>query len=265
MSVSFTHLEPPSETTFLRERVNRLRSSMEWASDAISAKVRAKVEEAITRCEQRLDLGVDYTIVALAGGTGSGKSSLFNAIARTDFAMPGVSRPTTAHISAATWGGKATPILDWLEVAPERRLECKTALDADAEAEASLDGMVLLDLPDHDSVNVANRAIVDAVAPMADLLVWVVDPQKYADQALHARYLQAVADVNAPSAVILNHIDRLGREDTDAVAFDIRRLLADKGIEDVPVLLTSARTGMGVGTVRAALAAAVQKRSVAAE
>ena len=101
MSVSFTHLEPPSETTFLRERVNRLRSSMGWASDAISAKVRAKVEEAITRCEQRLDLGVDYTIVALAGGTGSGKSSLFNAIARTDFAMPGVGIPGFAEHAKA--------------------------------------------------------------------------------------------------------------------------------------------------------------------
>ena len=49
--------------------------------------------------------------------------------------------------------------------------------------------MVLLDLPDHDSVNADNRAIVDRVVPMADLLVWVMDPQKYADNAVHSAYL----------------------------------------------------------------------------
>ncbi len=263
MSVSFAHLEPPSETSFLRDRVKRLRASLEWASEAISPKVRAAVLESVDRCEQRLDLGVDWTVVALAGGTGSGKSSLFNAISGMDFAVAGVSRPTTAHVSAASWGGKAEELLDWLGVARERRLECETALDDDGEHR--LNGMILLDLPDHDSVNAANRKIVDKVVPMADLLVWVVDPQKYADHALHSRYLQGVADFKAPSAVVLNQVDRLARADADAIMFDIRRLLAEKKIEDVPVMLTSARTGMGVQSLRGAIAVAVSKRSVAAE
>jgi len=263
VSVSFTHLEPPSETTYLRERVARLRASLEWAGDAISPRLREAARKATDRVDERLKLGVDSTIVALAGGTGSGKSSLFNAITRMDFALVGVSRPTTAQPSAATWGSRADPLLDWLGVAPERRLLCETALDEDEES--AFRGMVLMDLPDHDSVDRSHRDIVDRLVPMVDLLVWVVDPQKYADNALHSRYLEEVASSGAPSAVVLNQIDRLNRADTDAVMFDIRRLLAEKGIENAPVLLTSVATGAGIDTLRNVLANAVKKRSVAAE
>ncbi|MCJ7826880.1 MAG: 50S ribosome-binding GTPase, partial [Demequinaceae bacterium] len=202
-------------------------------------------------------------IVALAGGTGSGKSSLFNALTGMDFAIVGVSRPTTAHVSAATWGGKSNALLDWLEVAPERRLLCETALDADEEA--AFRGLILLDLPDHDSVDASHKQIVDRVVPMADLVAWVVDPQKYADNALHSQYLASVASVGAPSAVILNQIDRLTRGDADAVMFDVRRLLAEKGIDNAPVLLTSVTTGAGIDSLRSVLASVVKKRSVAAE
>ena len=69
---------------------------MDWASEAIEPAVRADVMATIERCESRLALGVDHTVVALAGGTGSGKSSLFNALTGTQFAVPGVARPTTS-------------------------------------------------------------------------------------------------------------------------------------------------------------------------
>ena len=46
-----------------------------------------------------------------------------------------------------------------------------------------LDGLVLLDLPDHDSTEVAHHLEVDRLVQLADLLVWVLDPQKYADAA----------------------------------------------------------------------------------
>lgn len=263
MSVSFTQLDTPSETTFLRERVSRLRSSLEWAGEAISPRVRTQVSESVARLDERLKLGVDFTIIALAGGTGSGKSSLFNAIAGIDFATVGVSRPTTGEVSAATWGGNAEALLDWLGVARERRLECETALNA--EQEVPLRGLILLDLPDHDSVEPAHRATADTILPMADLVAFVVDPQKYADHALHSRYLAAVAETGTPTVVILNHIDRLARPDADALMFDIRRLLAEKGVDTVPVLLASARSGAGVDSVRSVFASAVKKRSVAAE
>ena len=230
---------------------------MEWASDAIEPSVRADVMATIERCEHRLALGVDHTVVALAGGTGSGKSSLFNALTGTQFAVPGVARPTTSQMSAATWGDSATALLDWLEVERPRRL----GLIGDGQ----LDGVVLLDLPDHDSINERNRAIVDRVVPMADLLVWIMDPQKYADNAVHSAYLSVASDNGQPSLVVLNHVDRLGTEAAWEVVRDLQKLLAEDGLHGVPVMPTSARTGQGVDTLLEELAGAAQARTVAAE
>src|SRR5690606_15305226 len=95
-----------------------------------------------------------HTVVAVAGATGSGKSSLFNALAGRPLADVGVRRPTTAITEAAVFGGGAGELLDWLGVT--RRHVLTTDDDDD-----DLTGLVLLDLPDHDSVEAAHRDEVD--------------------------------------------------------------------------------------------------------
>lgn len=256
MSPTFQELPPRTETTQLQARVDRLKASMEWAAEAIDVGVRDEVWRTIKRCDERLALGVDHTIVALAGGTGSGKSSLFNAVVGTDFAVVGVARPTTAEVSAAAWGN-AEALLEWLGVDAERRL----IFDGGAE----MDGVVLLDLPDHDSIDLANRDTVDRVVPLADLIVWVVDPQKYADHALHSAYLKVASDHGQPSLIVLNHVDRLSEADAAAVSKDLARLVAEEGIDDAPVMRLSARTGKGIRALRGEIAGAAATRSVAAE
>lgn len=263
---------------------------MEWAKEAIDADVRVTVNATIQRCDERLALGVDHTVVALAGGTGSGKSTLFNALAGEDFAIPGVARPTTSHASAVVFGPSADPLLDWLEVARDHRLavaefaapplpdaDGDTADDAGIASEVRhggsgnaaqngpLGGLILLDLPDHDSVEPANRAVVDRIVPMADLLLWVVDPQKYADNALHETYLRVASDHGQPSLVVLNQVDRLTTADAWEVAKDLQRLLEDDGLTHVPVIPVSARSGQGMDVLRAELAGAAALRTVAAE
>lgn len=256
MSPTFQELPPRTETTRLQARVDRLKASMEWAADAVDPDVRDEVWSTIKRCDERLALGVDHTVVALAGGTGSGKSSLFNAVVGREFAVVGVARPTTAEVSAAVWGS-ADPLLAWLGVDPDRRL----IFDQDPD----MDVVVLLDLPDHDSINLANRETVDRVVPLADLIVWVVDPQKYADHALHSAYLKVASDHGQPSLIVLNHVDRLSEDDAAAVAKDMSRLVREEGIYDAPVMRVSARTGRGMNALRAEIAGAAATRSVAAE
>ncbi len=256
MSPTFNEVPPRTETSRLKDRVQRLRASMEWASEAIDPVVRDEVSRTIERCDERLALGVDHTIVALAGGTGSGKSSLFNAVVGTEFAVPGVARPTTSAVASATWG-PAHELLDWLGVDAARRL--------DLGPSSEMHGVVLLDLPDHDSINDENRQTVDRVVPLADLIVWVVDPQKYADHALHSAYLKVASDHGQPSLMVLNHVDRLSDEDAGAVARDLASLIKREGIADSTVMLTSARTGRGVAALRAEIAGAAATRSVAAE
>lgn len=276
MRLTFQHLAPRDETSVLQDRVDRLRSSMEWAKEAIPVDVRATVNATIQRCDERLALGVDHTVVALAGGTGSGKSTLFNALAGEDFAVPGVARPTTSHASAVVFGKPAGALLDWLDVAPGRRLEVEEFVAPapadpesvgvrDATQNGSLGGLILLDLPDHDSVEPANRAVVDRIVPMADLLLWVVDPQKYADNALHELYLRVASDHGQPSLVVLNQVDRLTTADAWAVAKDLQKLLEEDGLTHVPVIPVSAKTGQGMDVLRAELAGAASQRTVAAE
>ncbi|GAB3819217.1 hypothetical protein GCM10027605_73070 [Micromonospora zhanjiangensis] len=58
----------------------------------------------VERAGTRLALSQDHTVVALAGATGSGKSSLFNALARITLSPVGVRRPTTGVAYACVWG-----------------------------------------------------------------------------------------------------------------------------------------------------------------
>ena len=44
---------------------------------------------------------------------------------------------------------------------------------------------------------------------LADLMIWVLDPQKYADAAVHRRYLVPLAGHSEVIAVVLNQADRL--------------------------------------------------------
>ena len=143
----------------------------------------------VERAGTRLALSRDHTVVALAGSTGSGKSSLFNALARLKLSPVGVRRPTTGVAHACVWGPlePANRLLDWVGVLPRQRFIRESALDGDDEA--ALRGLVLLDLPDFDSVERSHRLEVDRLLGLVDQIVWVVDPQKYGDRILHQAYL----------------------------------------------------------------------------
>jgi hypothetical protein len=96
------------------------------------------------------------------------------------------------------------------------------------------------------------------------MLVWVVDPQKYADAALHDRYLRPLAQHAEVMMVVLNQADRLSAADRDQCIKDLKRLLAAEGIADVDVLPVSAVTGEGIDVLRTKLAKAVAAKKAAA-
>ncbi len=228
----------------LLQRVRALGRAAELSEGRVDAEAVAEAARVVAQVDRRLGLSGDSTVVALAGATGSGKSSLFNVLSGTRLAEVGVRRPTTAVPLAAHWGEhpSAADLLDWLQVG--RRHGIGTAYGP-----ADLDGLVLLDLPDHDSTEVGHRIQVDRLVPLVDVLVWVVDPQKYADAALHDRYLRPLVGHADVMLVVLNHADTLTEDDRERCLADLRQLLESEGLGRVGVLAVSAETGSGLGRV----------------
>lgn len=225
--------------------------------DGFSAALLDDAEAVLKRAGERLRLSGSHTVVALAGGTGSGKSTLFNGLSGAAFSPPGVTRPMTRHVHACVWGMQgAAPLLDWLGVQRRHRYARASVLDS---GESDLDGLILLDLPDHDSVLTASVAAVDRLSKLADMVIWVLDPQKYADAAVHNRYLIPLAGHAAVFTVVLNQIDTLPPEQARDCEDDLRRLLDAEGLPDTPVLPVSARTGEGLGELRALLTETVRR------
>ena len=193
---------------------------------------------------QRNALAGDHTVIALAGATGSGKSSLFNALAGQELAQIGATRPTTSTPSAAVWGDDpAGPLLDWLAV-PRRHAVSAPSGEPTDEPAGSLDGLVLLDLPDFDSREMSHRREAERVLALCDVFVWVTDPQKYADALLHDEYVKQLTGHSAVMLVVLNQVDRLLSEGAvETCREDLVRLLKLDGVDGVQVLTTSVLTG----------------------
>lgn len=243
----------------LVQRIRSLGEAAEQCDGRVDPDAVTEARRVIDQADRRLALSGDATVVALAGATGSGKSSTFNAISGEDVAKVGVRRPTTSQALAATWGDEpAEELLDWLKI-PRRH-----AVASDPTAAADLDGLVLLDLPDHDSTELAHRMEVDRLVQLVDMLVWVVDPQKYADAALHDRYLKPLAQHADVMMVVLNQADLLTKAERAQCLKDLRRLLDSEGLGKVEVLAVSAATGEGIPDLQRKLAGQVADKKAAA-
>jgi len=231
--------------------------------DGFSQELLTQADELLARAGERLRMSAAHTVVTLAGGTGSGKSSLFNALAGANFSPIGVTRPVTRHPHACVWGmAGAAPLLDWLGVERRHRYGRASALDS---GEASMTGLLLIDLPDHDTVVADSSDAVDRLIGLADLMIWVLDPQKYADAAVHSRYLTPLAGHSSVIAVVLNQADLLSAEQADDCESDLRRLLDSEGLHDARLLVTSAATGAGIDELRKVLIETVSARRASSE
>ena len=243
----------------LVDHLRALGEAVELCERRVDPDVLAEAKRVVDQADRRLALSGSATVVALAGATGSGKSSTFNALSGTTLATVGVRRPTTAHAMATSWGDEsAEDLLDWLQI-PRRH-----ALPTDPDIDTALEGLVLLDLPDHDSTELDHRLEVDRLVQLVDMLIWVVDPQKYADAAIHDRYLKPLAKHADVMMIILNQVDKLTLAQREQCLSDLRRLLDAEGLAKVPVIAASAVTGEGIEALREALAKQVAEKQAAA-
>nr|WP_229911338.1 YfjP family GTPase [Streptomyces aurantiogriseus] len=251
----------------LRSRLDALRELVGLSRTRLDSKTLAEAGRVLDEAAARRRLSGQHTVVAIAGATGSGKSQLFNALAGVAISETGVRRPTTAAPIACSWSDGASTLIDRLGIPGRLRRRPVQS----AEAEAQLRGLILIDLPDHDSAAVQHREQVDRVLALVDAVIWVVDPEKYADAVLHERYLRPMAGHAEVMFVVLNQVDRLPGEAAEMVLDDLRRLLDEDGIAlgeygepGATVLALSALTGDGVGELRELLGQFVTERGAAA-
>ena len=238
---------PPS----VPDRLDALEAAVAEARGRLDEEAVAMADLVAERARHRIGHGSSHTLVALLGATGGGKSSLTNAVVGTDVATTGVRRPTTTSTLACVWGpDDAGSLLDWLEVPNRHQVPGPSP---------ALDGLVLLDVPDHDSVERANREEMERIAEHADALVWVTDPEKYGDEALHA-YLRRLHRHGRVTAMVITKIDLLSPDDLQQCRRDLARLVEADGIPDVRIVGTSTATGAGIDELVGVLAHTVNDR-----
>jgi energy-coupling factor transporter ATP-binding protein EcfA2 len=205
------------EASRLDSRLQALDDARGLGEGVLPDQALEEVLAVLDRAGSRRSLSADHTVVGFFGATGSGKSSLFNAVSGAEIATAAARRPTTSEPLAGVWGADGSgPLLDWLEV---RNRHHAAAVDGFADEET---GLILLDLPDFDSTREANREVVQRMVGLVDVLVWVLDPQKYADAAVHHGFLAPLASHGAVTLVVLNQVDRLPATDVEPVLESLR-------------------------------------------
>lgn len=117
-------------------------------------------------------------IVCLMGGTGTGKSTLFNSMAGRKISDVGTRRPYTLQAVIRVHA-------DWVEqlrscpFLKENQADATLVMYSDAHSGDA----ILVDTPDFDSVEVANRVIAENFFIISDTMLFVTSQEKYADLA----------------------------------------------------------------------------------
>jgi hypothetical protein len=112
-------------------------------------------------------------IVAFVGGTGVGKSTLLNRLARQTLARTGIERPTSREISIYLHQSLSISRLPGdLPLSQTRSAE---------HQDERYRHILWIDMPDFDSTEIQNREQVLQWLPHIDVLLYVVNPERYRD------------------------------------------------------------------------------------
>ena len=102
----------------LPQRLDALEEAVTLADGRLDDELVERARAVLTKARERLEKGPGTVVVALGGGTGSGKSSLFNALAEESIARVGPVRPVTAEVMSVAVGVAegSYAVLVWLVV-----------------------------------------------------------------------------------------------------------------------------------------------------
>ena len=177
----------------------------------------------------RLDQPDRPLLIVVGGPTGVGKSTIVNTLIGERVSQSGLIRPTTRspvlvhHPDDAAWFDRdgILSAFDRVDHATDDprllQLVATTAVPR---------GTALLDAPDFDSIDDANRRLATRLLAAADMWLFVTSANRYADQ-VPWHQLDIARDRGTPLMVVLN---RIRREDLEIVSTDLVRQLDRRGI-----------------------------------
>ncbi|QJW37186.1 dynamin family protein [Cellulosimicrobium protaetiae] len=199
-------------------------------------------------------------LVVVGGSTGAGKSTLVNSLLGEHVSAPGVLRPTTRapvlvhHPLDERWfstdrvlpglarvseHGRGSVAAARETAAPRETPGTSTASPADptrtlrlVASDALPQGLALVDAPDVDSVETANRELAAQLLAAADLWLFVTTAARYAD-AVPWDLLHRAAERRAQVAIVLDRVD----PGAEAVADDLRRMMDENGLDAAPLFV----------------------------
>ncbi len=232
----------PRPSAALTTALTRLRQELQAAPLRLDVPAVAKVRGSRNAMVSQLEdyilprlVQIDAPLLAVVGGsTGAGKSTLVNSLVGRSVTAAGVLRPTTrspvlVHNPAdATWFGPD-------RILPELARTTSPSTDIGALHLVAVDtvppGLAILDAPDVDSVETANRTLAAQLLAAADLWLFVTSAARYADQ-VPWEFLKAAAERSTAVAVVL---DRTAPESVNEVRAHLARMLTSHGLRDSPL------------------------------
>lgn len=183
-------------------------------------------------------------VAGLFGGTGAGKSTLLNRLADEPVARASAERPTSRDVTV--YVHRSVSVEQLPEHLPMQRI--RTALHNNE----GYRHVMFVDMPDFDSVEVQNRELVELWLPHIDVVIYVVNPERYRDDQ-GWRLLQRHAHEHA-WLFIMNHWDK----GSDIQLEDFTSQLKNAGLADPLVFRTDCSSAVAGSTDNSASADTVK-------
>ncbi len=148
--------------------------------------------------------GEGCLVVAVAGGTNSGKSTVFNLLLGRDTSPAVTTAAATRHPviagnafrAAQCLQGKLVPEFNPMPLDDPRKIVENEGADSAlfvVEAPELPDRLVLLDTPDVDSIERKNWGVADSIRAAGDVLIAVLTGEKYRDERVVSFFREALA------------------------------------------------------------------------
>ena len=192
----------------------------------------------LRRQSEALDVERPLLVVMLMGGTGVGKSTMLNALAGAAIAQASYTRPTTRD-----------PVVYYHQSIRSDRLDpalrhCRL-VQHDRE---SLAQKIIVDTPDLDSNDLANREKLIALLPVADIVLYVGSQEKYHDKLGWELFKEQRK--RRAFAFVLNKWDRCLHAGSSGLRpdDDLLRDLKAEGFENPKLFRTMAQTWLDART-----------------